>query len=589
MNLPTPPSSKDALRAFCWFGALCALFAAVWLRMPARTFYSPDEGAKYLQMQGTGSNPFRPCRLFYPGIGKDPDMFYYPARVEMAMGIAHIYPFADADGQVHTNWLPWFPFASKPFFAWLGPKGLHLIPLLAGLFALWLTGAVAGILDPGARRPTLLAFALASPILFYCVTFWEHTLALTLQLGALFCARPGAATEGRAAFLGRRMAAAAMLLGAIALRREALFFAAALAASLALLDGRAALRLLLRCRIPLLAAALAGLLLLLVPPPWLLPDRTGIDVVTTVRRFFLPEMWRHAPVHFFDVFFLLNEVDSPLPAVLRWTGQFGLLICLANYLHPRARRPGPFAAGTLLVLLPAAFMAFTATRYRALNSFILSAPFVLFALLPDPAPGPRSAAERFVRTAALFLAVFYVGGTLPSHRGHGGLEWGSRYAMVLFSLLTAIGAVNARRWLNSPAARGWPGACMRGVVLGALLTGSLSVIRGLRELRATHLALASIEQALSAKPGPIVTAFLWMAAALPDLHMRREMFTLASADEIHGGLNQIGKEAPTFVYASYEPLPEKTRAREKHRLAPEVREEVCGMQITTYRVVSPPP
>ena len=591
---PSPhpsPARGDAPRALAWFGALCALFAAVWLRMPARTFYSPDEGAKYLQMRGLEGNPFRPCRLFYPGIAQDPEMFYYPARVQMEMGIAKIYPGADAEGRVQSNWLPWFPLATKPFFAWLGPRGLYFIPLLAGLFALWLTGAVASVLDPGARRMALTAFALASPILFYCVTFWEHTLALVLQLGALFCVRPRSAMENerRPAFAIRMMVTAAMLLGAIALRREAMFFAAALATALLLQDWRAGMHRLFRWRIPLLVAALVGIILLLILPPWLLPDRTGIDVFTTLQRFILPETWRHIPTHFFDVFFLLNEEESPLPSLLRWPGQIGLLACLANFFCPRARRPGIFGIGVLLVLLPAVFMAFTSIRYRALNSFALSAPFVLFALLPDSAPGVRSAAERFIRTTVLLLAVFYVGGTLPSHRGHGGLEWGSRYALALFSLLTAVGMANVLRWMKSPDARGWRRVGMQGIVLCSLLVGSLSIVRGVRELRMTRLDLARTEAALSAKAAPIVTDFLWMAAALPDLYMAREIYTIATPDEIHGWLNKIGQGEPAFVYASYEPLSEEALFREKDRLESMADEEVCGLTLTTYRVKPAPP
>ena len=593
MSLPPHPfpARKDAIRARLWFGALCVLFAAVWLRMPARTFYSPDEGAKYLQMQGMDAHPFRPCHLFYPGIGKDPEMFYHPARVQMEMGIAKIYPGADAEGRVQTNWLPWFPLATKPFFAWLGPRGLYFIPLLAGLFALWLTGAVASVFDPGARRMAFMAFAVATPILFYCVTFWEHTLALVFQLGALFCVTPRGAMnyEGRTAATVRMMAAAAMLLGAIALRREAMFFAAALSAALLLQDWRAGLRRLFRWRIFLLIAVPMGAILLRVLPPWLLPNRTGMDVFTTLYRVTLPETWLHIPTHFFDVFFLLNEEESPLPALLRWPGQIGLLACLVNFFHPRARRPEAFGIGVLLVLLPAVFMAVTSFRYRALNSFALSAPFVLFALLPEPMPGARSAAERFIRTVALLLSVFYFGGTLPSHRGHGGLEWGSRYAMALFSLLAAIGMANVLRWMKSPDARGWRRVGMQGIVLGSLLAGSLSVVRGVRELRMTRLDLARTEDALSTKTAPIVTDFLWMAAALPDLYMAREIYTVASPDEIHGWLNKIGPGGPSFVYASYEPLSAKTLAREKNRLEPVAHEEVCGMGISTYRITPGPP
>ena len=64
---------------------------------------------------------------------------------------------------------------------------------------------------------------------------------------------------------------------------------------------------------------------------------------------------------------------------------------------------------------------------------------------------------------------------------------------------------------------------------------------------------------------------------------------VASPDELHGWLDQIGKDGSTFVYASYAPLPEKTLRRERNRLESISTEEVCGMRLFTYRVVSPPP
>ena len=115
------------------------------------------------------------------------------------------------------------------------------------------------------------------------------------------------------------------------------------------------------------------------------------------------------------------------------------------------------------------------------------------------------------------------------------------------------------------------------------------MVRGVRELVATRRNLGGIQDALMAQPAPIVTDCWWMAASMPDLFMRRELYTLASPDELHGWLDQIGEGGSTFVYASYAPLPEKTLRRERKRLEPISTEEVCGMRLFTYRVVSPPP
>ena len=580
-------SQAKPSRAIGWFAYFLVLHAVVWLSMPVGTFFSPDEGGKYLQSMGMGRHPLRPCQLIYPGQEKDPAWFFYPARAELAVCTARIYPYADAQGRVQTNWLPWFPLAAKPFLALLGPRGLYVIPLLAGWLALWMTGGMAAAIEPRARLLALAAFALSSPLLFYGLTFWEHTPALALQLAAMGCVWPRSIPRegGRGILAFRLVAAVLLLMGAIALRREALFFAVALGGAHVLLNGRSWLHHWARRRRLILGCASAAVLLLLAAGPGLLPDRTGMDLWMALYRVADPGTWLFLPTHFFDVFCLRNE-GSLLPMVLRWIGQVGLLICIGNAFWPRARRTGLFLAGVLLVMPCALFMAFTPIRYRAFNSFVLSAPFVLFALMPSAADGNRSAAERFVRTVAGLFALLFLFGTLPTHRGHGGLEWGSRYALVLCCLLSALGAVNVwRRWA-AVSGRGWMRAGLGLLVALSLWTGLASMVRGVRELVATRRNLGGIQDALMAQPAPIVTDCWWMAASMPDLYVRHELYTVASPDALRVWLDTVGRDVSTFVYASYEPLPAAVRFREKDRLESAGRDVVCGMGLDAYRIVA---
>jgi len=573
-------TSRLSLRALGGFALLCVVFIATWFQMPGHVFYSPDEGAKFLQMQGMGGDSFPSCRLIYPGIGKDPTLFYYPARVEAETLDTLIYPYLNAEGQVQTNWLPWFPLLTKPFVALLGARGLTVIPLLMGVLSIWLTGMLMAVMEPRARFASMIGLALFTPLLFYGLTFWEHTLALTLQLAALLAIlpRPSAGWRARGLQFGL---AAIFLMGAILLRREAVFFAVALAGGMVLQNGKAGLRFIVRRRILLLVGILAGGGLLLLLGPWLLPERTAVDLQISIARLIHWDSLALLDDHFFDVFFLLNK-ESILPLSLRWLGQTGLLICLINCLWPR--RTEIFAAGVLLVLPAAAFMAFTPIRYHALNSLVLSAPLVLFALLPDPVRESRSSGERLIRWVALLYAGFFYLGSWPTHRGDGGLEWGSRYALVLFPLLTAIGVANVWRHLLVPAVRRGVRTMIAGLLLLALLLGAGSLIRGIRELHTTQRDLGRIQDVLMSREAPVVTDCWWMAAGLTDLFIEHEVFTVASSDEIHDWLASAGQLETSFVYAGYDPISEKALLREEGRLEPIAHEVICGMGLTTYRI-----
>lgn len=571
------------------FVAISVLFTVVWLRMPCRNFFSPDEGAKYLQMRGMEGNPFQPCQIIYPGAVKDPALFYYPARGELAVRGFQLYPAVDSEGRIETHWLPWFPLITKPFFALLEHRGLYAVPLLAGLLALWLTGSLAAKLEPSARPLALAAFAMASPLLFYSLTLWEHTLALVFQLAALSCVLPKTEMEGKigVAKVLRHIAAVALLVGAIALRREAVFFAVALGFALGFQNGTARLRQMIgRRKISSLCVGLVAIALAIASYRFVFPRRTSLDVLLAFYHASRLENWLYLDTHFFNVFFLWLYEDGGMPAALRWSGEAGLLACIVNFFWPQIRRLDVFCVSLLLVMRSALYLIITPLRYRSLHSLVLSAPFVLFSLLPEPTPRPRSPAERFVRTVALLFALIYLFITLPTHREQGGMEWGSRYALVLFSLLTAIGAVNVSRWFTSTSACGWKRLGMQGLVVLTLLLGAASGVRGILELRKTRNDLVNIESTLAGKPGPVVTDFLWLGSTVPDLFMKRELYTLASPGEISGWLDAIGKDEPSLVYASFAPLAENTMFRNEGRLEPVAHEFVCGMEITTYRILS---
>ena len=578
---------EDRLESpLAWYIILCALFVVVWLGMPYGTYYSPDEGGKYLQMRGMENGPLHPVRLIYPGNRKDSARVYYPARIEFAIWSTHAYPSVNADGRVQPNWPPWFPWISKPFFAWLGHRGLTLVPLLCGLLAAWLAGALAERLVAGARRLALAAFALASPVLFYSLTFWEHTLALVFQLAAVLCAwpQPAKVTGGRSIALIRMMVAGAFLLGAVALRRESLFLVGAIGILLVLRNREKWSRGFMHGKMSFIAGVLAAIAALAAMHSGLLPERTAADFTSTLHRAANWKTWANLGPHFFDVFFLRNW-GSLLPTALRWAGRAGLVLCLVNAFWPRSRRPAVFAAGFLLILPAALFMAFTPIRYRALSSLVLSAPFVLFSLLPGPAGKSHSPSRHFIVSLALLYALFFFFGTWPSCRGHGAPEWGTRYALVLFAMLSAIGAANVVCWLGSPAVLGWRKPAMAGLVAVALFVGAASLVRGVRELRTTRNDLGRIQAALASSTAPIVTDCWWIGVGMPDLFMQREIYAIASPDELCGWLDTVGKDESSFVYASYELLPATVRLREKDRMEPVAHEAICGMEIDTYRIL----
>ena len=62
-------------------------------------------------------------------------------------------------------------------------QGLYLLPVVCGWLIAVLSGALATWLAPGLGPAAILLVGLATPVWFYSVVFWEHTLATLFGLG----------------------------------------------------------------------------------------------------------------------------------------------------------------------------------------------------------------------------------------------------------------------------------------------------------------------------------------------------------------------------------------------------------------------
>ena len=160
-------------------GALSFILAAASLlavlaSLPPTGFFSADSGPKYWQ-----------CVAFAEGEGW-PRGFDYPAR-DLDPERRHIPPFTAPIGDRLASIYPvLFPLlAAVPELA-AGDRALRLLPWLAALAAAWATGRLASALrgDPVTGWGSAAALA-ATPLAFYALAFWEHSLAAAMVVAGL--------------------------------------------------------------------------------------------------------------------------------------------------------------------------------------------------------------------------------------------------------------------------------------------------------------------------------------------------------------------------------------------------------------------
>ena len=201
-------------------GVVGSVYLATVLTLHPSVFWSPDEGAKFIQLHSRLLSTAAPHRIAYGAVTADPHYTFYPG--------AMVYPRPLWPSGVRCHWPDTFPLIALPFYRLFGIWGLYVVPLAAGLLAAGLAAAIARRLEPNAAVPAVLLAGLGTPLFFLSVLFFEHTLACALGLGALLCGW-GLARGPIARRLGYALAAGAALLALFALRSEALIFVVALA------------------------------------------------------------------------------------------------------------------------------------------------------------------------------------------------------------------------------------------------------------------------------------------------------------------------------------------------------------------------
>lgn len=220
------------------------LFLAVFV-LPRDTFFTCDNGMKYIQVVYLVENGFRSDRIPYAGKFIDPAEKYFPI----------IPPFAyRIGGPTYPQYPLLFAVLSAVPYIIFGFRGLYIIPVFSGVLSsvmLLRLLALLGVTDDRKRSLLVLFYGLGTPIFFYSLLFWEHTLSVLLFLTAVYLICRGIENGGRRWFL-----AAGLVIGfSIWARFENAVYCLACVVSL-LLTGRGRVRRVFTLCLPVAASVL---------------------------------------------------------------------------------------------------------------------------------------------------------------------------------------------------------------------------------------------------------------------------------------------------------------------------------------------
>jgi hypothetical protein len=512
---------------------VAVVYGVLQLQLPHHSFWSNDAGEKLVQVRSLIENGVSNPALPYDRLGLEPK------------GSFEFAPFYPGHARiVDKKLMPvvplYFPLLSSLFFRIWGHGGLYVIPLLATLLTLALLVFLARErYDPGVMPLVLTGTGLASPVFFYSLLFFEHTLAACLATAGFVLIELGSdRTEGRKRLYGV-MAGLATGLG-IWVRGDVYFIVAGLLAALLVVRRYRSLV------VPFLVGCMLALLPFYLVNVLVYGSALGPQVASMLGSVdsgsggssgfsllrFAAKRW-----DIFQYYILAYTNNAVLNYLFLFTAVIpGLFLGLGGEKLPR-RNLVITVWTTFLVLATCItfgrlfFLADPMSSTLGILGLFGSMPFLPFALAAI-----RDKETKEKRGPGPFLPVFvgvallaYILG-LPSR---GGLQWGPRYLLSLYpalALLAIHGGV--KLW------KGMAGSSLQkvfAVLFGLLLLAGVSIQGfGVRLLYDKKKATATNMAVITAlKPAVLVTDTWWVPEDNADLYLEIPMYSFYTLEKMN--------------------------------------------------------
>jgi len=511
---------------------------------PADAFWINDCGNKALVSEGLLASNYHELAFDHPAAAVDPAGTTFPI----------VSPFAVVrDGNRFSVYPPAYAALAAPFLRAFGPNGLRLpaalgVGLAAAMACFWLSSAVGSAWAFGAG----VVLALATPLFFYGMTLWEHSLTVALGLAAWILASRPRPTHLVAA--GALIGVACWFRVELGLMGLALALAALLVwrrmAPLAWLAAGAAA--------PVLAWLLANSALygsLLGPH---LAAASGAGAAASG----LPGESSVGP---------LQIIGGLLGSYGRGAAEAQLLgaaaLAAPGFGWWVARRPRAASAGfaaLCCVALGAWSLGIVGIHFAArpletlarLNGLLVQLP--LFALAGFGAErvfrDPSFASVRIGALAGLVFLVLAVAAGAGSGSGYGvqagmGVHWGPRVLLPAFPALVAFAVAAAAPGANGSRARGVRTRRVFAALLG--IAGLASSAEAAHLLRAQKTDARDFQALLLAQPSRyVLTTHPLLAQHLAPLWWRRPMMLARDPQSLESAvaaLRQAGERDFSFV------------------------------------------
>lgn len=433
------------------------LLLLAWWIQRGPTFFSSDTGLRFMQVKSLLAQNWRSPAMAVPSRALDPGLNYLP----------YYFAYARIGDQIYLPISALFPLLASVWYVWLGAVGLAVVPVLGAVLAAWAVYRLVRLSELPYANWALWLTVLATPLLFYSLTFWDHTLGTAVLLWAVAGVAQGLKS-------GRPLP---YLLGGLALgiglepRPEAYVFAIALGLGLLLVSGR---------NWRPLVWTVGGALVTAVPL-WLwqyawvghplgIPMAQNLfgygvvahDVDSTFGRTRAFQLTR---------FFTYIEPGNATTLLATLCLLVGMVLIVFVLRLPRYRRRGVLWTGTAVTLLGYGLLLLSGFN-KPITGLIASFPLLPLSLayVGQPPKQARAIYRFCFATVWLFIVLMVL--LWPAD---GGKQWGVRYMLPAYPLLLYLAWAAADSYREPLRAIHHQGDK---ILLGSLLLATL-VIQGM--------------------------------------------------------------------------------------------------------------
>ncbi|NKQ34174.1 MAG: hypothetical protein HF973_00990 [Chloroflexi bacterium] len=526
---------KSALHFVLLFLLLLGL--AWWNQAPPLTFYNSDVGLRFWQARELAAQEWGTFAIRYPAAAVDPNLEFLPLYCAYSL----------VDGQLFFNITPFVPYVTSYLYTWLGTFGLILLPVLGGVLTAFGVYKLARLAQIRYAVWAFWAAMAATPLFFYSLLLWDHSVAVACAVWAVYSIVWGVAKQRRSGFL---LSGLVLAVG-LGQRPEMYLFAGALGLGFLVIGW------------PYWRNWLVwgGSVLAVILLTWWVQWRwfghpLGMVMAPQLFDYGRPESYVflcQRPVSAIRLSRFLLYIGSydfqSLAAALFVI--FGFFLLIFIFRLPRLQRP--VWLGVALGFIFLGYTLWGPLLWRsALPGLITTFPLLGFSLLYVEKPKDRMETRPIYRLT-LITAFSFLTGMLLLWPAYGGDHWGARYLLPVYPLLVFLAFYAFEIWLEDERLR-------RAVyVAGAALLAASVIIQlaGVRHIVVKRQENVALYKAIDALPADvIVTNHPFLPTTLISLWEDKTFLYVDSEEDIAAVIGRLKENGISrFAFISLYDLP----------------------------------